>query len=86
MYVYYDIVELSHVGNSQIPIMGLLPITTHFLENGHWVYNPPLYVKFKDKIINNINIKICSETGKIFPINDGEVICRLHFHRQPLLY
>ena len=47
MYVYSDIIELSHVGNSQIPIMGFLPITTHFQENGHWVFNPPLYVKVK---------------------------------------
>ena len=86
LYVYSDIVELSHVGNSQIPIMGFLPITTHFQENGHWVFNPPLYVKVKDKIINSITIKICTGTGENFPIEDGEVIIRLHFHRRPLLY
>ena len=41
MYVYsINIVELSHVGNSQIPIMEFLPITTHFQENGHWVFIP----------------------------------------------
>ena len=85
MYVYSDIVELSHVGNSQIPIMGFLPITTHFQENGHWVFNPFLYVKVKDKVINSITIKICTGSGENFPI-DGEVICRLHFHRRPLLY
>ena len=47
MYVYSDIVEQSHVCNSHIPIMGFLPITTHFQENGHWVFNPPLYEKVK---------------------------------------
>ena len=86
MYVYSDIVKLSHVGNSQIPIMGFFPITAHFQENGHWVFNPPLYVKVKEKIINRITIKICTETGEHFPIEDGEVICRLNFHRRPLLY
>ena len=86
MYVYSDIVELSHVGNSQIPIMGFLPITTHFQENGHWVFNPPLYVNVKEKIINRITIKICTGAGEYFPIEDGEVICRLRFHRRPLLY
>ena len=35
MYVYLNIVELSHVGNSQIPIMGFLQITTHFQKNIH---------------------------------------------------
>ena len=86
MYVYSDIVELSHVGYSQIPIMVFFSITTYFQENGHWVFNPPLYVKVKEQIINSITIKICTGTGVNFPIEDGEVICRLHFHRRPLLY
>ena len=30
MYVYLDIVELYHVGNSQISIMWFLPITAYF--------------------------------------------------------
>ena len=30
MYVYSDIVEQSPVGNSQVPIMGFLPIKTIF--------------------------------------------------------
>ena len=35
IYVYSDIVELSPVGNSQVPIMGFLPITSKFQESGH---------------------------------------------------
>ena len=30
MYLYSDIVELAHFGNSQIPIIGLFPKTTYF--------------------------------------------------------
>ena len=87
MYVYSDIVKLSHVGYSQIPIIKFLPITTHFKKkNRHWVYNPPLYIQVKEKIINLITIKICTGTGENFPIKDGEVIYRLHFHRRLLLY
>ena len=83
MYVYSDIVELSHAGNSQIPIMGFLLNTTHFQENRHWVFNKPLYVKVDKNNINSITRKICTGTSKYFPIKDGEVICRLHFHRRP---
>ena len=36
MYVYSDIVELSPVGNSQVPIMGFLPIKSNFQEKCHW--------------------------------------------------
>ena len=58
MYVYSDIVELSPVGNSQVPSMGFLPIKSRFQENGHWVFNPPLYVRVREKNINIITMKI----------------------------
>ena len=32
MYLYSDIVELSPVGNSKVPIMGFLPIKSNFQE------------------------------------------------------
>ena len=41
MYVYSDIVELSPVGYSQVPIIRLLPITSNFQVSGQWVFNPP---------------------------------------------
>ena len=50
IYVYSDIVELSPVSNSQLPIMGFLLIKSNFQENGHWVFNPPMYVRVKEKI------------------------------------
>ena len=85
MYVYSDIVELSLVGNSQVPIMGFLPIKSNFQENNHLVFNPPLYVKVKEKNIITITIKICTETGEEFPIHDDVVTCRLNFRRRPFL-
>ena len=85
MYVYSNIVELSPVGNSQVPIIGFLPIKKSFQETGHWVLNPPLYVKVKEKNITTITIKICTESGEKFLILDGLVTCRLHFCRRPFL-
>ena len=63
MYVYLDIVELSPVGNSQVPIMCFLPIKSNFQENGHWVFNSPLYVRIRKKNIKTIKMKILTETG-----------------------
>ena len=68
MYVYSDIVELSPVGNSQVPIMGILPIKSMFQEIGHWVFNSPIYVRVREKNIRTITIKISTETGEEFPI------------------
>ena len=85
MYVYSDIVELSPVGNSLIPIMGFLSIRSSFQETGHWVFNIPMYVRVKENNITTITIKICTETGEEFPIKDGLVTCRLYFRRRPFL-
>ena len=63
MYVYSDIVELSPVGNSQVTIISFLPIQSNFQENGHWVFNPPLYVSVREKDIRTITMKISTETG-----------------------
>ena len=85
MYVYSDIVELSLVGNSQVPIMGFLLIRSSLQDTGHWVFNPPLYVRVKEKNITTITIKICTESGEEYFILDGLVTCRLHFRRRPFL-
>ena len=71
MYVYSDIVELSPVSNSQVPIMGFVPIRSSFQETGHCAFNSPLYVRVKEKNITTITIKICTESGEEFPILDG---------------
>ena len=85
MYVYSDIVEQSPVGNSQVPIMGFLPIKSNLQEIGHWVFNPPLYVRVRKKNITSITMKISTETGEDFPIQDGCVTCHLNFRRRPFL-
>ena len=85
MYVYSDIVELSPVRNSQVPIMGFLPIKSNFQENGHWVFNPPLYVRVRENNIRTITMKIYPETGEEFSIDDDVVTCRHNFRRRLFL-
>ena len=57
MYVNSEIVELSLVRNSQIPIIGFLSITSKYQESGHWVFNPFLYIRVKDKISELLQYK-----------------------------
>ena len=85
MYVYLDIVELSPVNNSQIPIMGFLPKKSNFQVNGHWVLNPPLYGRVRETNIKTIIMKILTETGEEFPIHNDVVTCRLNFRRRPFV-
>ena len=78
MYVYSDIVELSPVGYSQIPIMIFLPIHSNFQENGHWVFNPPLYISVRKKNIRTIIMNILTGPGEEFAIHNDVVSCRLN--------
>ena len=85
MYVYSDIAELSPVGISQVPLMRFLQIKSNLQENGHWVFNPPLYIRVRKQNIKTISIKILIETGEKFSIHDDVVTCRLNFCRRSFL-
>ena len=58
MYVYSDIVEISPVCNSQVPIMGFFLINIKLQESGHYVFNLPMYVRVRENNIRTITIKI----------------------------
>ena len=73
------------MGNSQGPIMGFPPIQSNFQENGHWVFNPFLYVRVMDKNIRTVTMKILTETGEEFSINENLVTCRLNFRRRAIV-
>ena len=66
MYVYSDIVEISPVSNSQVPIMSILPIKSNYQENGHWLFNPFLYVKVREKISDLSQLKFTPKLVKNF--------------------
>ena len=85
MYVYSDIVELSPVSNSQVSIMGFLPIKRSFQEKGNWVFNSPLYVRVMEKNIRSITMTLSTKTGEEFLIYHDVVTCRLNFRRRPFL-
>ena len=85
MYVHLDIVELSPMGNSQVPIMGFSLIKSNFQENVQWVFNSPLYVRVITTNIRTIALKISTETGEEFPIYDDVFTCRLNFRRRQIL-
>ena len=85
IYVYLDIVELSSVGYSQLARMTFLPIKSKFQESGHWVFNPSMYVRAREKNIRTITINISTETGEEFPIQDDVVTCRLNYRPLPFM-
>ena len=85
IYVYSDIVGLSPVGNSQVPIISFLSIKSKFQEIGHWVFNIPMFVRVTEQNIRTITMKILTEIGEEFFIQDDVITCRLNFRRRPYL-
>ena len=83
--MYSDIVELSPVGNGQVPIMEFLSIKSNFQESGYWAFNPPMYVRVREINIRTITIKLSTETGEKFSIQDDVVTSRLNFRCRPFL-
>ena len=86
MYVYSDIVELSSVGNSHIPIIKFLLIISKFQKIGHLVFDSPMYVRVRVTNIRTITMKITTEIGEEFLIQNDVVTCRLNFCRRPFLF
>ena len=86
MFVYSDIVELSLVGDTQAALLGYLPIQSKFGDQAYWSFNPPYYVRLREKLINTITIQLCYDTGGSFSIEEGKIFCRLNFRRVGLLH
>ena len=50
MLVYTDIIDISIGGDTQAPILGFIPIKSHFVDNSHYAINPPSYVHVKKRM------------------------------------
>ena len=74
MYVYSEIVDLFLISNSQVPIMGFLPIKSKFQKSGNWVFNPSIYVKVREKKMRTFTITISTETGDEFFLIQDDVV------------
>ena len=86
MFVYPDIVELSLVGDTHAVSLGFLPIQSNFGDQAYWSFNPPYYVHLREKYITSITIQLCYDTGEVFPIANGKVLCRLNYRLVGMLH
>ena len=85
IFVYTDIIDTVLVGNSQVPMLGYFPVQSKWGDQAYWNFNPPYYVRVKDKNIRTISIRLCDKTGETINFESGVVICRLNFRRVGLL-
>jgi hypothetical protein len=83
MYIHCDAIKYQIVGNSQLPLLAILPIQGTPNEQCHWSFNPAYYLPLNPKSLTTLEIKICTAKGDPFPFGkDGVVVLQLHFRRK----
>ena len=86
MYVYTDIVQYQTVGQTQTPLLAVLPVIGEPKQQNYWACQPPYYMPVQIRELNNINIRLATDTGDQFPVSaNGKVVVRLHFRRKRIL-
>ena len=84
VYVYGDIVESQHVGDTMAPLLAYVDVDKSLGERVGHVCNPLVYLPVCRTYIDSISIRICDENGNKVPFPDDveNVVVRLLFRRQ----
>ena len=83
MYIYCDAVKYQIIVYTQAPLLAALPIQGTQNEQCFWSFNPPYYISVNQKALASIEIRICTDTGDLFPFDSsGRVVVQMHFRRQ----
>ena len=85
MYIYTDVVKYQTVGDMTTPLLAVIPVKDIDKQPAYWACQPPYYIPLSKSDFDTIRIRICTDTGKPFPLRKGKTICRLHFRRRTLL-
>lgn len=81
MYIYCDLVEYTHVGDTLAPLLRIVDVEG---EHGTTIvkeYEHPRYVPVQKKNFASLEIDIRTNTGDPMPFETGPLVVTLHFRR-----
>jgi hypothetical protein len=83
LYVYADVVEPQHVGDTMAPLIGYADIRGKPGDRISHTCNPPVYLPVAKSYIDAIRVRITDERGDnvMFPDLLENVVVRLHFRK-----
>jgi hypothetical protein len=85
LYVYSDVATYQPVGDTEGPLLGVLPVQGGLGEQIYWVCNPAYYVPVAKTSIDTIEVQLNTDDGRLVPFEDaGKVFVRLHFRPRGL--
>lgn len=90
LWVYSDISQYQLVGNTQVPLLGIIPAEVDVGQRCHYCVNPVHFLGLRRNEISEIRIQICTDKGSPVPFASGDdddnLVCCLRFRprRSPL--
>ena len=81
IHVLSSMVNFSRVNSESIQVLGFIPARMIDNQRIDYVPNNPEYFRVKDKIINDIEIRLSTSDMKIIKLDKGELQLILHFKK-----
>jgi hypothetical protein len=82
LYVYCPLVELRMVGNSQVPLLSIVPVEGRDGEMITRVFDLIQYCPLLQRRFQTVVIDIRDDTGSIVPFERGRVVVTLHCRKR----
>ena len=80
LYVYCDLVKAQLIGDTQVPLLRIVPIEGHHGDLITRTYQSPQYLPVSRKVFESVEIDIKDDTGKNIPFHEsGKSVITLHF-------
>lgn len=81
LYVYCDVVQPQVVGDTQVPLIRIVPVEGKDGERVSRSFLTPQYLPVNRKQLETIEVNIRRDTGDKIPFESGRVLVTLHFKR-----
>ena len=83
LYVYCNLCENMDVGNKRVPLLRNVAFNSRkFGDTISVIYNNPLYVSLKTRILDTIEVELKDDMGELIPFIEGKTTINLHFRRR----
>lgn len=79
LYVYCDLVQSQLVGDTQVPLLRIVPIEGKHGDVITRTYQSPQYLPVSRKNFESIEVDIKDDTGENIPFESGKSVITLHF-------
>ena len=83
LYVYSDIAKFQLVGDTEAPLLGIVPAQGEPGQRVQWNFNPICYLPVNRMFISEIEMLLCTDDGEKVPFagDSDNVVCCLRFRK-----